>query len=125
MTHRNGQIVPSADETRLIGPSSTGDAEADGGAAIGAGLDRQLGADQQGALAHASDAEAALGVVEGEAAAVVGDLESDAATVGTPQPHLHSAGATVAGGGGKRRLGRPATDRPGRRPAAREVAPAP
>ncbi len=39
---------------------------------LGARLDRQLGADQQGALAHAGDAEAALGLVEGEAAAVIG-----------------------------------------------------
>jgi hypothetical protein len=41
---------------------------------VGAGLDRQVGADQEGALAHAADPEAALGLVEGEAAAVVGDL---------------------------------------------------
>ena len=40
-------------------------------------LDRQLAADQQRPLAHAGDPEAALGLVEGEAAAVVGDLELD------------------------------------------------
>ena len=42
------------------------DGEADGGAGAGAGLEGQLAVDQQGALAHAADAETAVGLVEGE-----------------------------------------------------------
>ena len=61
----------------------------------GAGLDRQLAADQEGALAHAGDAEAALGVLEGEAAAVVGDLELDA-VVEPQQPDLDRLGLAVS-----------------------------
>ena len=59
-------------------------------------LDRQLGADQQRPLAHAGDPEAALGLVEGEAAAVVGDLELDAPPVAA-QLTAMSLGARCGG----------------------------
>ena len=58
-------------------------------------LDRQLAADQQRPLAHAGDAEAALGLVEGEAAAVVGDLELDAAVLGAAQRAPRSGSAPL------------------------------
>src|ERR1700761_8291129 len=50
------------------------DGEADGGAGVGAGLDRQLAVDQERTLAHAADAEPAFGGGEGEAAAVVAEV---------------------------------------------------
>src|SRR3954447_5953827 len=92
---------------RRSGPSwgrFSRDREANGGAMVGTRLDRELGTDQQGALAHAADPEAALGLVESEAAAVVGGLEEDAGT-GAPKPHLDAAGTAVAGGVGERLLG--------------------
>ena len=79
----------------------------------GARLDRQLAADQQGALAHAGDPEAALGLVEGEAAAVVGDLQLDDSARVASQPHLDPSGAAVAGGVGERLLGDPVDDQLG------------
>ena len=76
---------------------------------IRAGLDRQLAADQQGALAHAADAEAALGLLEGEAAAVVGDLELDPVG-GAAQGDIDAPRLAVAGGVGQRLLGDPVED---------------
>ncbi len=81
------------------------DDEADGGAAAGSRLDRQLAADQQGALAHAGDPEAALGFVEGEAAAVVADLKRDTVLFAAAQAHRDAAGTAVAGRVGERLLG--------------------
>src|SRR3954447_9256365 len=122
MTCRDRQIVPSADEIRLNGPSSAGDGKADGGAAAWAGLDRQLGADQEGALSHAADAEAALGLVEGEAAAIVADLEEDIAALGPAQAHLDVPGGAMAGGVGERLLGDPIDDELGVAAEIRKVA---
>ena len=62
---------------RARGQRRRRDREADGGAGAGAGLERQLAADQQRALPHAADAEAAVGLVEGEATAVVEDGQLD------------------------------------------------
>ena len=91
-----------------------GNSEVDRGACCRPRLDRQLAADQQRPLAHAGDAEAALGLVEGEAAAVVGDVELDAAVLATAQRRPRP---------GRRRCAawrwRAPPGRPGRRPAAR------
>ncbi len=79
------------------------------GAGAGPGLDRQPAADQEGALAHAADAEPALGVVEGEAAAVVGDVSSTPPS-SAAQAYRDAAGAGVAGGVVERLLGDPVDD---------------
>ena len=80
----------------------------------GARLDRQLGAEQQRPLPHPGDPEPALGLLEGEAAAVVGDLELDASPSARRRRRPRSA---------RRRSGGPRwrapPGRPGRRPAAR------
>ena len=79
----------------------------------GPGLDRQLAADQQRALAHPGDAEAALGLLEGEAAAVVGDRRA----------RRRSPCAAAPPRSARRRCGgrrwRAPPGRPGRRPAGR------
>ena len=77
-------------------------------------LDRQLGADQQRPLPHPGDSEAALGLLEGEAAAVVGDLQLDAARRSRRSAHRDPLGAACGG-----RRWRAPPGRPGRRPAAR------
>src|ERR1700761_503028 len=96
----------SAISTFIWGPPSRRlcrDGEADGGAGAGAGLEGELAVDQQGALSHAADAEAAVGLVEGEAAAVVEDGQLD--LVGSvAQGHRDVLGAGMAGGVGERLL---------------------
>ena len=98
---------------RPVGRQLSWEREADRGAAPRPRLDRQLAADQQRPLAHAGDPEPALGLVEGEAAAVVGDDQLDAAAVRSPQSHLDSAGPAVASGVGERLLGDPVDDQLG------------
>ena len=108
-----------------IGPSSGGDGEADRGAGAGAGLDRQLAADQQGPLAHAGDAEAALGLVEGEAAAVVGDVELDAAVLACGAAAPRPARRRCGGRRWRAPPGRPGRRRAGRRRRGRRSRPRP
>ncbi len=70
----------------------------------GSRLDRQLGADQQRPLAHAADPEPALGLLEGEAAAVVGDVELDPARRAA-QGYRDPLRPAMAGGVAQRLLG--------------------
>src|ERR1700761_709189 len=105
----------SAISTFIWGPPSRRlcrDGEADGGAGAGAGLEGQLAVDQEGALAHAADAEAAVGLVEGEATAVVEDVD-----LALPRPVAQRHGAVlgtgVARGVRERLLGDPVDDQLG------------
>src|SRR6187397_2851664 len=82
----------------------------DGGAVTGPRLDRQIAADQQGPLTHAGDAQAALRLVEGEAAAIVGHVKGDAAVVATTEIHRYTAGLAVADRVGERLLRDPIDD---------------
>ncbi len=97
---------------QVFGPSTGGDDEADGRAGAGAGLQGQVSVDEEGALSHTAETEAAVGFVEGEAAAVVEDGQLDLRRP-VAQRHGNVLGAGVAGGVGERLLGDPVDDQLG------------
>ena len=95
---------------RPVGRQSAGDVETDGGAVVGARLDRQLAADQQRPLAHAGDAEAVLGLARRRSR---GRRRRPRARRRSPVRRRRTSirlGAAVAGGVGERLLGDPVDD---------------